>query len=83
MIDPDKLDKIRHKCDQAQGGYSGANERDYYRDVSALLADRDELAKQLQQSLQHVQALEERLGIDRVDEAQNEAAQLQRQQAGH
>ncbi len=40
-MDADKLSKIRKKCDDAQGGYSGVREVDYARDVAALLKELD------------------------------------------
>ena len=42
-MDADKLAKIRKQCDDAQGGYSGMRERDYARDVWALLGEYDKL----------------------------------------
>lgn len=61
-----ELNEIRHRAEQAQFGYSGARERDYGRDVNALLREldllkksivvltdnRDDLAKRLQQQVE-------------------------------
>ena len=79
-MDADRLAKIRKKCDDAQSGYSGATERDYARDVAALLAELDGQAKEIKQHQDSCRYLSETGDVWRRDceTAQARVAELER-----